>query len=192
MKYCSVPRIALGRTVVNETLWYDRDMQPIKTFNPENATPEEVATYQKRQSTRAIAFDSNGDIALIYSEKLGYYTLPGGTIDPGETPDQAIVRECKEEIGCVVEIEKLLGSVIEVRKNHGKIGEVIGYIVNVIGEKGIPELMDDEIEEGFVVKWVSPDEAKRLFHQELERESVHVHIPKRALAFLEAAFPEQG
>jgi hypothetical protein len=77
-------------------------------------------------------------------------------------------------------------------KNHGKIGEVIGYIVNVIGEKGIPELMDDEIEEGFVVKWVSPDEAKRLFHQELERESAHVHIPKRALAFLEAAFPEQG
>lgn len=32
----------------------------------------------------------------------GGWCLPGGTIEPGETPDAAIVRECHEEVGLAV------------------------------------------------------------------------------------------
>ena len=36
------------------------------------------------------------------------WEFPGGKIDFWETPVEAIVRECKEEIGCDIEIKRLL------------------------------------------------------------------------------------
>jgi 8-oxo-dGTP diphosphatase len=38
-----------------------------------------------------------------------YNDLPGGTIEYGENPEQALLREVKEEIGIDVKIEKFLG-----------------------------------------------------------------------------------
>ena len=34
----------------------------------------------------------------------GRWELPGGKVDPGETPDLAAVREVSEELGCRVEV----------------------------------------------------------------------------------------
>lgn len=36
----------------------------------------------------------------------GYYELPGGKIEEGETPEQACVREIKEELGCDIKVER--------------------------------------------------------------------------------------
>ena len=38
----------------------------------------------------------------------GVWTLPGGGIDFGEHPDEAVVRECQEETGLIVEVRELL------------------------------------------------------------------------------------
>jgi 8-oxo-dGTP diphosphatase len=40
---------------------------------------------------------------------LGEWALPGGYVDFDEHPSQAAARECQEEIGCTVAIERLLG-----------------------------------------------------------------------------------
>ena len=47
-----------------------------------------------------------GRILLMHRRKAGieYYTVPGGKIEPGETPEQACVREVLEETGLTVEI----------------------------------------------------------------------------------------
>lgn len=37
------------------------------------------------------------------------YGLPGGVVEPGETPSQAAVREAKEETGVEVRLEYLVG-----------------------------------------------------------------------------------
>ncbi len=165
-------------------------MEVLNVYNPENISDVASLPLGHRTSTRAIIIDAQGDIALLYSEKLDYYALPGGGVDAGETNDQSVVRESKEEVGCVVEIIRPLGKV-EVRNDPLRVSEVFGYVVKLIGEKGEPELMPDEIEEGFVVTWISPTEAKEIFEKELLRAADnHKQIPMRALSFLKAAFPE--
>jgi 8-oxo-dGTP diphosphatase len=40
-----------------------------------------------------------GDVPLA-----GYWEFPGGKVQPGESPEQAAVRECAEEAGLVVSV----------------------------------------------------------------------------------------
>ena len=57
------------------------------------------------------------DAFLIYNGKLlsldkGRYMLfPGGGVDPGETPIQAVRREIKEEVGCKVDKLSLVATI---------------------------------------------------------------------------------
>jgi 8-oxo-dGTP pyrophosphatase MutT (NUDIX family) len=41
----------------------------------------------------------DGKVLLIKHKKLGLWLAPGGHIDEGETPDEAALRELKEETG---------------------------------------------------------------------------------------------
>ena len=52
----------------------------------------------------------DGKIALIKRVRNNheYYVFPGGGIEEGETPEEAAVREVKEELGIDIEIERLL------------------------------------------------------------------------------------
>jgi len=48
------------------------------------------------------------DGKLLVLKKIdGSYTLPGGAHDPGETLEQGLQRECLEEIGTEVQINRL-------------------------------------------------------------------------------------
>lgn len=45
----------------------------------------------------------DGAVLLVNHSKLGQWLQPGGHIEDGETPDEAAVRETREETGFVVE-----------------------------------------------------------------------------------------
>jgi ADP-ribose pyrophosphatase YjhB (NUDIX family) len=53
--------------------------------------------------------NERAEVLLIKRADNGYWALPGGCQDLGETPKECAVRECKEESGYEVEITELLG-----------------------------------------------------------------------------------
>lgn len=59
---------------------------------------------------RAVIFNQQGQLLMVEQHKNGqhYFALPGGHVDPGETPEQAVLREVREETSLSVTIEKLL------------------------------------------------------------------------------------
>ena len=71
--------------------------------------------YTGKTSTAIIHYEPN-KILLIKRNTVpfkGYWALPGGRVDPGETVEQTIVREVKEETGLDVTIERKIGEYIE-------------------------------------------------------------------------------
>ena len=73
----------------------------------------------------AILLDSRGRVLLVGNDwgRRGRvrYTLPGGTVEPGETAVEALVREVREETGLRVRSVEHLAYVIQVedrRKNE--------------------------------------------------------------------------
>ena len=71
--------------------------------------------YTGKTSTAIIPFADN-KILLIKRNTIpfkGYWALPGGRMDPGETVEQTIVREVKEETGLGVTIVSKVGEYIE-------------------------------------------------------------------------------
>ena len=58
----------------------------------------------------AVLLLQDDKIALIERHRQGfhYFTVPGGHVDEGETPEQAAVREALEELGLEVVLKKLV------------------------------------------------------------------------------------
>jgi 8-oxo-dGTP diphosphatase len=58
---------------------------------------------------RVVIVDS-GRVALIRRVRDGqtYYLFPGGRVEPGESPEQAAVREAHEELGVTVRLGPVL------------------------------------------------------------------------------------
>jgi mutator protein MutT len=48
----------------------------------------------------------------------GFWEFPGGKLRPGETPQQAAARECLEETGLAVRIDRPYGEIVH-RYEHG-------------------------------------------------------------------------
>lgn len=62
------------------------------------------------EAAGAAVFDDAGRVLLIKEnydrERWGF---PGGAVEAGETPEQAVVREVREETGAEVRIDSLVG-----------------------------------------------------------------------------------
>lgn len=78
-----------------------------------------------RKSARVLVIE-NGKLLVFlrkrHSRKTGewieYYSIPGGGIDRGEKPEQAAIRELKEEMGVVVELGGLVAHLAAKRFEH--------------------------------------------------------------------------
>jgi mutator protein MutT len=66
---------------------------------------------QKPHGTRAVGIVLEDDQLLLMRrahDGREYYTFPGGGVEPGETVEEAVIRELREETDLIVSVDRLL------------------------------------------------------------------------------------
>lgn len=107
----------------------------------------------------AIVFDEAGRILLVqrgHEPAKGLWSLPGGRVEPGETPVDAVVREVAEETGLAVGDPEWVGS-IDRDAPGGGVFRIDDYRCRVLGHHR-PSPADDADD----VRWVDRSELHAL------------------------------
>ena len=119
--------------------------------------PPPDLTRLRRAGAAAVVFDAQGRILLHRRADNNHWGLPGGSIEVGETADQAAVREVREETGYEVEVIRLIGVYSDPKFTTVRYpdGQVVSYVsvtfeCRVVG--GAPQLSD----ESSAVEWFDP------------------------------------
>ncbi|MBE6104471.1 MAG: NUDIX domain-containing protein [Erysipelotrichaceae bacterium] len=116
----------------------------------------------RRDSARSIII-RNGKVALIHSKKYDYYKFPGGGIENGENPFDAMIRETQEEAGLTVipETVKEYGYVHRIQRSDKDPSECFiqnNYYYLCDAEDGLVSQNLDEYEkkESYQLEYVEP------------------------------------
>jgi 8-oxo-dGTP diphosphatase len=73
--------------------------------------PEGVVCHP-RPAAYAVITNANGQVGVVRGPS-GYYWLPGGGSDPGETPEETVRREVREELGRQVRLLHQVGAAVQ-------------------------------------------------------------------------------
>lgn len=117
-----------------------------------------------RQAVRGIILDGS-QILMVYSTRNGDYKFPGGGVKRGETNEQALVREVKEETGATVTfIVCPFGEMIEydrpIDHRYDVFKMTSTYFVCTINGKLTAQKLDQYEEDlGFLPVWIDVDAA---------------------------------
>lgn len=109
-------------------------------------------------SVAAILRDEEGRILLVQSVE-GRWQLPGGAVDPDETPEDALRRECLEEANAVVRPTRLLAAVGGPRHRHTYAnGDEIGFVISLYEAELLGGELRPDQDETLAVEWFVPEE----------------------------------
>lgn len=115
--------------------------------------------------TSAAVVVMDGDRLLVGRHTLGdRWAIPGGAIDPGETPAQAAVRETLEETGLEVEIVDLVGvwgGTSEHRITYAN-GDIVDYTMVTMRGRVVGGEERPDVEELSELAWLTLEEIRRL------------------------------
>ena len=147
----------------------------MQTIGPKFGNKLDGIEYINRPGAYAVIVSHDRQIAVIEADN-GYY-LPGGGIDPDETPIEALKRELLEETGYQVNVMAELGTALEYihASREGKYYQIRSsfFLVELGSRTGTGMERDHRL------IWISLEQASRL----LVRESQVWAILKKRLYF---------
>jgi 8-oxo-dGTP pyrophosphatase MutT (NUDIX family) len=118
----------------------------------------------------ALVEDASGRLLLVRRSDTLQWAAVGGAIEPGESPEQAAVREAAEETGLRVTIDRLVGVVgggeFEITYPNGDRVAYISTVYSARATSGEIHVDDDEVVEA---SWFSVAEIKVLDLQPFTR-----------------------
>ena len=91
--------------------------------------------FREHKVAAGVLVDRGGEVLLVrrrFEPRKGKWSLPAGFVDADEDPDDAAVRECREETGLEVEVTGLL-HVVPGREHPRGADIVIVYRARLIG-----------------------------------------------------------
>jgi 8-oxo-dGTP diphosphatase len=98
-----------------------------------------------------VVFSRDRSLVLLQKrEDFRVWAIPGGSIEPGESPEEAGIRETREETGYHVAIDRFVGEYWRPQLPGGG-GEILAYAAHAVG--GNP---DDRGWESVAVDWFPP------------------------------------
>ena len=111
------------------------------------------------QCVGAAIRDEAGRLLLIlrgHEPGKGLWSIPGGRIESGETDEQAVIREVREETGLTVTCGRLLGAA-ELPGENGAVIEVRDYLATL--PPGTAPARATAGDDAAAVRWVSDADA---------------------------------
>jgi ADP-ribose pyrophosphatase YjhB (NUDIX family) len=96
----------------------------------------------RRQGADALVQDDGGRVLLVRRSDDGRWAMPGGWVEPGETPADAAVRETLEETGLVVTDPRVVHVYDRPRSRH--------FTVACRAAGGTPRTSDETLEVAFL------------------------------------------
>lgn len=95
-----------------------------------------------RQCAGVILRDAQSRVLLVkQAYKLRLWGVPGGVVDPGETPHQAAVREAMEEIGVTVQLTGIIGTYL---LTGGGWPDIQAYMFTARIQSGTPHIVNQQ------------------------------------------------
>lgn len=145
-----------------------RKLVELKKGKSNEVRPGGLAELARRAEPRRGAYAvvvHQGRVAVARSG--GYLMLPGGGLEPGESPVEALVREVEEECGFLIEVGDFLGE----EEEHVRLSDdrrlfkhCFFYRARVVGE--------GTREPEFEVLWMEREEAHQLLFEESQARAV--------------------
>jgi endonuclease/exonuclease/phosphatase family metal-dependent hydrolase/8-oxo-dGTP pyrophosphatase MutT (NUDIX family) len=130
----------------------------VETINQYGAEYSKTPAF-KRIGCRAIIIKEN-KILLSHEKRTGVYLTPGGGLESGESLEECVIREVREETGYTVKVERPF---VKVNEYFYEKLFVSNYFVCEITGEAEQSLTETEIIHGVEPEWVEVDRALAVF-----------------------------
>jgi ADP-ribose pyrophosphatase YjhB (NUDIX family) len=111
-----------------------------------------------RPATAVALFNSGGELLLLHRKDNNKWTMPGGTLDFGESLTDCAIREVREETGLQIRITGLIGTYTDphilIAYSDGEVRQEFTFVYAAETESGELKI-DDESKEASWVPLIS-------------------------------------